>query len=452
MKEEFDLFVIGAGSGGVRAARMSAQYGAKVAIAEDMFLGGTCVNVGCVPKKLLVHASEFSHAFNEARGFGWNSELPPFDWQKLIANKDDEISRLNDIYGNLLTNAGVQLVEGRATLKDSHTVEVNGVPYRAKHILLAVGGWPSMPNIPGIEHALSSNDVFYLKDFPKKVVIVGGGYIAVEFAGIFNGLGAETHLVYRRDKILRGFDEDLRTCLTEEMLAQGVNIHFENNVSDIVKNDDGTLSINLADGAGLDCDAILYATGRKAKTEGLGLENTDVKLADSGAIPVDDRFQTTDPSIFAIGDVIDRVQLTPVAIREAMALSANLFKQGDNSLDYDNIATAVFSYPPIGTVGLSEAQAREKYQKIRVYRTRFRALKQTLGGGKDRVLMKLVVDDASDKVVGCHMLGDHAGEIIQGLAVAMKAGATKAHFDATVGIHPTMAEEFVTMRDPVDAS
>ena len=452
MKEEFDLFVIGAGSGGVRAARMSAQYGARVAIAEDMFLGGTCVNVGCVPKKLLVHASEFSHAFNEARGFGWSSELPPFDWQKLIANKDGEISRLNGIYGNLLTNAGVQLVEGRATLKDSHTVEVNGVLYRAKHILLAVGGWPSMPNIPGIEHALSSNDVFYLKDFPKKVVIVGGGYIAVEFAGIFNGLGAETHLVYRRDKLLRGFDEDIRTCLTEEMLAQGLNIHFESNVSDIVKNDDGTLGINLTRGAGLDCDAILYATGRKAKTEGLGLENTDVKVADNGAIPVDDKFQTTDPSIFAIGDVIDRVQLTPVAIREAMALSANLFKQGDNSMDYDNIATAVFSYPPIGTVGLTEAQAREKYQKIRVYRTRFRALKQTLGGGKDRVLMKLVVDDASDKVLGCHMLGDHAGEIIQGLAVAMKAGATKAHFDATVGIHPTMAEEFVTMRDPVDAS
>lgn len=451
MTEEFDLFVIGAGSGGVRAARMSAQYGARVAIAEDMFLGGTCVNVGCVPKKLLVHASEFSHAFNEARGFGWASDLPTFDWQKLLSNKDTEISRLNGIYGNLLKNAGVQLIEGRATLRDSHTVDVGGTLYKAKNILIAVGGWPSMPNIPGIEHALNSNDVFYLKDFPRKVVIVGGGYIAVEFAGIFNGLGAETHLIYRRDKLLRGFDEDLRDCLTEEMLAQGVNIHFENNVEKILKSENSSLTISLTDGDSLDCNAILFATGRTPKTQGLGLENTHVKLAENGAIKVNDHFQTSDPSIYAIGDVIDRVQLTPVAIREAMALSANLFLNGNNAMDYDNIATAVFSYPQIGTVGLTETEARERYQRIRVYRTRFRALKQTLGGGKDRVMMKLVVDDASDRVVGCHMLGDHAGEIIQGLAVAIKAGATKAHFDATVGIHPTMAEEFVTMRDPVDA-
>lgn len=452
MTEELDLFVIGAGSGGVRAARMSAGYGARVAIAEDLFLGGTCVNVGCVPKKLLVHAAEFSHAFNEARGFGWQSEIPAFDWQRLLANKDVEISRLNEVYRNLLKNAGVQLVEGRATLKDSNTVEVAGKLYRAKNILVATGGWPFMPDIPGIEHAMSSNDVFYLQKFPEKIVIVGGGYIAVEFAGIFNGLGAETHLIYRGDKLLRGFDEDLRACLAEEMQAQGVRVSFQNNVSEIIKKDDGTLGVCLTDGESLECDNVLFATGRKAKTDGLGLENTEVKRAENGAILVDDRFRTTDPSIFAIGDVIDRVQLTPVAIKEAMALSANLFLNGDSGVDYENIATAVFSYPQIGTVGLTEQQARQKFSKIRVYRTRFRSLKQTLGGGKDRVLMKLIVDDATDKVLGCHMLGDHAGEIIQGLAVAIKAGATKAHFDATVGIHPTMAEEFVTMRDPVGAS
>jgi glutathione reductase (NADPH) len=452
MSFDYDLFVIGAGSGGVRAARMAARHGAKVAIAEDTYLGGTCVNVGCVPKKLFVYASEFSHAFDEARGFGWQSEQPGFDWLTLISNKNSEIARLNGVYSNLLQDAGVEVFEGRATIVGPNQVSVGAIVMTAARILIAVGGRPSLPNIPGIENAISSDDVFYLENLPKKILIVGGGYIAVEFACIFNGLGVESHVLYRRDKLLRGFDEDLRDVLAEEMRTQGIHLHFETNITGIEKDDQGQLTAALDSGEEMTADCILFATGRSPRTDGLGLENTGVTVTESGAIEVDEHFQTGEPGVYALGDVIDRVQLTPVAISEAMVLVQNLFAGGGGAMDYTDIPTAVFTYPQIGTVGLTEAEAREHYPKVKIFRTRFRNLKQTLGGGKDRIMMKLVVDGASDRVLGCHMVGDAAGEIIQGLAVAIKAGATKAQFDATIGIHPTMAEEFVTMRDPVDAT
>jgi glutathione reductase (NADPH) len=452
MNYDYDLFVIGAGSGGVRAARMASGYGARVAVAEDTYLGGTCVNVGCVPKKLFVYASEFSHGFEEARGFGWRSERPDFDWPTLRDNKNVEIARLNKVYRNLLREAGVDLVEGKATFAGPNQIVVDGKEYTARKILIAVGGWPTVPNIPGSQHAISSNEVFYLEDFPKKVVIIGGGYIAVEFAGIFNGLGAETHLVYRGDKLLRGFDDDIRTTLGEEMAIQGIHLHFQTNVESIEKSDSGSLRATFDTGGVITADCILFATGRHARTEALGLENTAVTLNDNGSIEVDEHFRTSEPDIYALGDVIDRHQLTPVAISEAIALTATLFGGKSSVMDYRDIPTAVFSYPQVGTVGLSEEEARRQYENIQIYRTRFRNLKQTLGGGKDKVLMKLVVDSASDRVVGCHMVGESAGEIIQGIAIAIKAGATKAQFDATVGIHPTMAEEFVTMREAVSAT
>jgi glutathione reductase (NADPH) len=447
---DYDLFVIGAGSGGVRAARMSAQYGAKVAIAEDRYLGGTCVNVGCVPKKLFVYASEFSHAFRDAAGFGWQIGETGFHWATLRDNKTREIERLNGIYGNLLKNAGVELISGAATITGAHQVEVGGICYSAKYILVAVGGWPWLPDIPGIEHAISSNEVFYLDNFPKRVLIVGGGYIAVEFAGIFNGLGSEVHQTYRGPLFLRGFDDDLRHSLATQMAEQGVKLHFNTDVSAISRNADQSLTATLNSGESLTVDAVLYATGRKPKTSGLGLENTDVEVTDNGAIVVDDTFQTREPSIYAVGDVIDRVALTPVAIREAMVISANLFKGGNETMNYEDIPTAVFSQPTIGTVGLTESQARERFgDMIDIYRTEFRPMKQTLAGGSDKMLMKLIVEKATDKVLGCHMLGEGAGEIIQGLGIALKAGATKADFDNTVGVHPTAAEEFVTLRTPL---
>ncbi len=446
---DYDLFVIGAGSGGVRTARMSAQYGARVAIAEDRQLGGTCVNVGCIPKKFFVYASEFSHAFRDAGSYGWRVGETDFDWPTLRDNKTREIERLNDVYGNLLDNAGVDLVEGRATITGPQSVRVGERQFRTRYILVAVGGWPYVPEFPGREHVISSNEVFYLEHFPRRVAIVGGGYIAVEFAGIFHGLGVDTHLIYRGELFLRGFDRDIRQSLADQMAGQGVDVRFQSHVERVDKNADGTLAVTLAEGDVLEVDAVVYATGRRPMTAGLGLANTAVELTDTGAIVVDDRFRTAEPSIYALGDVIGHMELTPVAIAEGMALSANLFNGGDTTMDYDNIPTAIFSQPPIGTVGLDEDAARERYGDIRVYRTSFRPLKQTLTGGHDKIMMKLIVDAASERVVGCHMLGDEAGEIIQGFAVAMKAGATKADFDATVGVHPTAAEEFVTMRSPV---
>jgi len=446
---DYDLFVIGAGSGGVRAARMAASMGVRVAITEDKYLGGTCVNVGCVPKKLFVYASQFQEAFNDASGFGWSVGDTAFDWPTLRDRKNEEILRLNGIYRNLLVNSGCHLIEGRGSLIDDHTVEVDGQQYTAERILVATGGWPFIPDIPGKEHIISSNEVFYLEDFPKRAVVVGGGYIAVEFAGIFAGLGVDTHLIYRGDLFLRGFDRDLREFVAQEVEKKGVNLHFNNNIEAIEKQADGSLLLTLSDGSQQVTDCVLYATGRVPNVAGLGLEKLGIAQQKNGAIIVNDTFQTNVPSIYAIGDVIDRVQLTPVALAEGMALVRHLYQQGNAQVDYDLIPTAVFCQPNIGTVGLSEEQAREQGIDIDIYRSEFRAMKHTMSGNTERTLMKMIVDKVTDKVLGVHMVGPDAGEIIQGMGVALKAGATKAVFDATIGIHPTAAEEFVTMREPV---
>lgn len=443
---DYDLFVIGAGSGGVRAARMSASKGLKVAVAEDRYLGGTCVNVGCVPKKLFVYASQFPELFHASKGFGWSvSEQPRLDWATLRDNKTQEIERLNGIYNNLIDNSGADLFNGRATVAGPHLVAVNGQTYRAKTILIATGGWPYIPEFPGSQHAVSSNEMFSLEQLPKTAVVVGGGYIAVEFAGILNGLGVDTHLVYRGANLLKSFDREMSDKVTEGMANKGVNIHLNTEINEIIKTTDD-LTVVLQDQAILSTGLVLYATGRQANTAGLGLENTAVVLRDNGSIVVDDNFCSAEPSIYALGDVIDRVQLTPVAIQEAMVLVDHLYGDGSAVIDYSDIPTAVFCQPELGTVGLSEEQARAEYQDIAVYTSDFKPMLQTLGGGADRITMKLVVDVETDRVVGCHMVGEHAAEVIQGLGIALKAGATKAHFDATVGIHPSAAEEFVTMR------
>lgn len=445
---DYDLFVIGAGSGGVRAGRMAAAKGVKVAIAEDLYLGGTCVNVGCVPKKLYVYASHYAESFHEAEGFGLKADNLNFDWPTLRDNKKSEIARLNGIYGNLLRNSGCDIIDGRACVTGANSVEVSGKTYTAERILIATGGWPFVPDFPGNEHVISSNEVFDLEQFPKRAIVVGGGYIAVEFAGIFAGLGAQTELIYRGDMILRGFDEEVRQFTAQEIAKKGVNLNLDTNIVKVERLADGTLSAELIDGRVLEADQILYATGRKPKTQGLGLEEAGVELSRSGAIIVNDNFQSSVPSIYAIGDVIDRVQLTPVALAEGMALVRHLYADGSAEVDYELIPTAVFCQPNIGTVGISEEQARERYANIAVYRSEFRALKHTVSGSDERTLMKMIVDTDSDRVVGVHMVGAEAGEIIQGIAVALKAGATKAVFDSTIGIHPTAAEEFVTMREP----
>lgn len=444
---DFDLFVIGAGSGGVRAARTAAATGARVAVAEDRYLGGTCVNVGCVPKKLYSYAAHYHDSFKDSAGFGWDlGDAPRFDWATLRDRKTAEISRLNGIYRNLLNNSGATLIEGRASIADANTVVVNGERHTAAKILVATGGWPFLPDFPGREHALDSNRIFDLESFPKRFFVIGGGYIAVEFASIFNGLGAETHLSYRGDLFLRGFDNEVREFTRDEMSKKGVNLHFNTTVESIDKQGD-VYSVRLSDGQVLEVDCILAATGRKPNIEGLGLENVDVALNVDGTVRVNERFETTTPSILALGDIIGGPELTPVALEEAMHLVRAHFGDGVvGGLDYDTIATAVFCHPNIGTVGLSEEAAREKFDSIRVYTADFRPLKHTLSGSDERSLMKLIVDDASDKVVGVHMVGDEAGEIMQGIGIAVRAGLTKADFDLTVGIHPTAAEEFVTMR------
>ncbi|KPA91195.1 MULTISPECIES: glutathione-disulfide reductase [Pseudomonas] len=450
MAYDFDLFVIGAGSGGVRAARFAAGFGAKVAVVESRYLGGTCVNVGCVPKKLLVYGSHFAEDFEQAKGFGWSLGEANFDWATLIANKDKEINRLNGIYRNLLVNSGVTLLEGHGKLVDPHQVEVNGQRYSAKHILIATGGWPQIPDIPGHEHAISSNEAFFLKALPKRILVVGGGYIAVEFAGIFNGLGAETQLLYRGDLFLRGFDGAVRKHLAEELTKQGLTLQFNSDIERIDKQADGSLKATLKDGRELVADCIFYATGRRPMLDNLGLENTGVKLDKKGFIQVDEQYQTSEPSILALGDVIGRVQLTPVALAEGMAVARRLFKPEQyRPVDYKLIPTAVFSQPNIGTVGLTEEQAREQGHEVTIFESRFRPMKLTLTDCQEKTLMKLVVDARSDKVLGCHMVGPDAGEIIQGLGIALKAGATKRDFDETIGVHPTAAEEFVTLRTPV---
>ncbi|MFT5439696.1 MAG: glutathione reductase (NADPH) [Alphaproteobacteria bacterium] len=445
---DFDLFVIGAGSGGVRGSRMAASYGARVAVAEERFLGGTCVNVGCIPKKLFSYGSHYSEEFEDAAAYGWTVGEPTLRWKTLIDNKNKEIERLNGIYRTILENNNVRLYEARATITDAHTLDVGGETVTAENILIATGSWATVPDFPGNEHVITSLEAFYLEDLPKRALIVGGGYIAVEFAGILNGFGSRVTQLYRGDMFLRGFDSDVRTHLAAEMRKKGVDLRFNENVASIEKTGD-VLVATLEDGSTIETDCVLYATGRHANTSGLGLENVGVEQSRNGAIVVDDRFRTSVANIYALGDVIDRFQLTPVAIGEAMALAGNLFNGQDLDMDYTNIPTAVFSNPSIGTVGLTEDAARKEFGEIDVYRSVFRALKHTLTGSEERTLMKLIVDKASDRVVGCHMVGPDAGEITQGLGIALKCGATKAQFDATVGIHPTAAEEFVTMREPV---
>ncbi len=451
MTYDFDLFVIGAGSGGVRAARFAAGYGARVAVAESRYLGGTCVNVGCVPKKLLVYGAQFADEFEHAEGFGWTPGQASFSWPTLIANKNREIERLNGIYRKLLVGSGVTLVEGHARLLDEHRVEVDGKIYSAERILIATGGWPHVPEITGHEHAINSNQAFFLEELPRRILVVGGGYIAVEFASIFNGLGAQTSLLYRGDLFLRGFDNSLRTHLHEELGKRGLDVQFNTDIARIDKQADGSLKATLKDGRTLEADCIFYATGRRPMLDNLGLENTSVSLDDKGYIEVDDEYQTRAPSILAIGDVIGRVQLTPVALAEGMAVARRLFKPEEyRKVDYRMIPTAVFSLPNIGTVGLSEEQAREAGHEVKIFESRFRPMKLTLTESDERTLMKLVVDAKTDRVLGCHMVGPDAGEIVQGLAVALKAGATKQVFDETIGVHPSAAEEFVTLRTPVN--
>ncbi len=451
-KFDFDLFVVGGGSGGVRAARMAAQRGARVGLAEVAALGGTCVNVGCIPKKLYSYAAHYAEAFEEAAGFGWQVGPATFDWERLKANRAREIGRLNAVYQQLLVGAGVQLITGWATLADPHTVKVEGKAYSARHILIATGGTPNVPAVGGHEHVLTSDQMFDLKPFPKRLLVVGGGYIACEFASIFNGLGAEVTLVQRGGRLLTSFDQDVSRFLELEMRKAGVDVRLNASVANIAKTTAG-LDVVLAEGGTVHADAVLYAVGRTANTSGLGLEAAGVKTTDKGAIVVDADFQSSAPSVFALGDVSTRLQLTPVALGEAMALVDHLFgpKTGKKArkMDYDFVPTAVFTHPNIGTVGYTEAAAREKFGDITVFRSEFKALKHTLSGSQERTLMKLVVDTVSDRVVGLHMVGADAGEVVQGFAVAMKAGATKQVFDNTIGIHPTMAEEFVTMREPI---
>ncbi len=449
MSYQYDFFVIGAGSGGVRAARIAGSLGAKVAVCEDLYLGGTCVNVGCVPKKLYVYASEYANSIRDAKGFGWNVTAPDFEWQRLRDNTKNEVARLNAIYHNILGNADVEVINGRGRLVDAHTVEVNQQKYTAQNILIATGAWPFVPDFSGKEYAITSNEIFNLKQFPKRLLVVGGGYIAVEFAGIFNGLGAEVTQVYRGNLFLRGFDNDVRKMAVQEITKKGVNLRFNSDVVSINKQTDGSLAVLLNDNSTIVVDEVLYATGRKPKLDDLGLGNVDIDLTDKGFIKVDKTFQTSEPSIYAVGDVIDSLALTPVALEEGMALARYLFGNQPCEMNYRNIATTVFSQPNIGTIGLIEDEARQTYSNIVLYRSYYRAMRHNLGGSDERSMMKILVDGDTDKVVGMHMVGADAGEILQGFAAAMTAGITKSQLDATVGIHPTAAEEFVTMRDPI---
>lgn len=450
MRTHFGLIVVGAGSGGIRAARRAAAAGVDVAVIEGGPLGGTCVNVGCVPKKLFVYGSEFKEQVEQAQGYGWTFGEGQFDWPTLIRNKRQEIKRLNGIYQKLLDDSGVVLLRGHAEFIDDRTIQVAERNYTADKYIIATGSQSYIPNIPGRNMFRTSDDMFFLDEVPKKIVVYGGGYIAVEFASIFNGLGVEVHLVYRREQVLRHFDADVREKLTKELAARGVILHLNEEVTEIKKLTD-KYSAKLSGGDALDVDFVLAATGRTPRSEELKLERTGVKVKENGAIKVNDYFQTDTPNIYAIGDVIDRYQLTPVAITEAMAVIQTIYHGPETSVDYSCLATAVFSNPEIGTVGLTEEEAREKYGEINIYKSEFTPLKETLVSKKHKVFLKMIVDKASDKVVGLHMVGHGAGEIIQGYAVAMKAGATKKVFDSTVAIHPTVTEEFVTMyQDPTN--
>lgn len=445
---DYDLITIGGGSGGVRASRFAAQrHGKKVAVIENMRIGGTCVMRGCVPKKLLVYAAHYAHDIEDAEGFGWQLSDNTHDWPTLIAKKDAELNRLEDIYHRLLRESGVDEITGTGKVTGPHSVEVNGKTYTAEHILIATGGWPHLPDLPGIEHAITSNEALDLPDLPKRVVIVGGGYIAVEFAGIFNALGAEVHIIIRADNILRGFDQTMRDALRVELENQGIHIHSECMVRSIEKTDSG-YSLRLDQIDFMETDLVMYATGRKPNTANIGLAENGIEMDKNGAILVDEFSKTSVDSIYAIGDVTDRVQLTPVALAEGMALVRTLYDGKPTSMSYDNIPSAVFSTPPIGSVGLTEEDARRDH-KIEIYQSSFKPMKHTLSGRNERSVMKLIVDKDTDKILGAHMMGVDAPEILQGIGIAVKAGATKSDFDATIGIHPTGAEEFVTMREPL---
>ena len=461
---DFDLFVIGGGSGGVRAARMAAQRGARVALAEVLGtdgLGGTCVNVGCIPKKLYSYAAHYAESFEESHGFGWEGEKPVLNWTTLKANRAKEITRLNGIYGNLLRGSGVTVLDGFASLTGPHgialaTLNADGSPghqaFTAQHILIATGGTPHVPHFVGREHAITSNEIFDLEPFPQRLLVVGGGYIASEFASIFNGLGSQVTQLYRGELILRGFDDEIRHFVAAEMRKAGVDLRLNADVVDIRQTAEG-LRVECGGGTVVMVDAVLYATGRVPNVKDLGLEAVGVAQGAQGEVIVDANYRTNVPSVFAVGDVTNRVQLTPVALGEAMVVVDQLFGPAagkpPRSMAYEFIPTAVFTHPSIGTVGYGEQAARAKFGHVTIFRSEFKALKHTLSGSTERTLMKLVVDTASDRVVGLHMVGAEAGEIVQGFAVAMKAGATKAVFDSTIGIHPTAAEEFVTMREPV---
>ena len=443
---DYDLFVIGAGSGGVRAARMSAAYGARVAICEDSRYGGTCVIRGCVPKKLLVYASHFSEDFEDAAGYGWTTDAR-FSWPTLIANKNAETARLESIYRELLANAGVNAVDGRGVLSDPHTIECDGRRVTAETILIATGGHATVPDVPGIEHAITSRQALDLDEQPARVLIVGGGYIACEFAGIFNGFESRVIQAYRGEQILRGFDHEVREMLAEEMRKKGVDLRVGLNVTAISKGDDGLLA-SMTDGSVIESDAVLYATGRAPSTANMGLEQAGVTINDKGAVVVDEFSRTTASSVYAVGDVTDRINLTPVAINEGAAFARTVFGGEPTAMDHDCVPSAVFSQPSVAVVGPVEEEARRQYGQLDIYVSRFRPMKHTLSGRDEMTLIKLIVASDSQRVVACHMVGMEAPEIIQCVAIPIKMGATKAQFDATVGIHPTVAEEIVTMREP----
>lgn len=446
---DVDLFVIGAGSGGVRAGRIASSYGARVMVAEEFRVGGTCVIRGCVPKKLLVYASRFGHEFEDAAGFGWTvPEQPTFNWSTLIANKDREIDRLEAAYVSTLERYKVQIVRARAVIEDEHTIRLStGARVRAETILIATGGWPHMgPKIPGLEHVISSNEAFHLTELPKRIVVQGGGYIAVEFACIFAGLGSKVTLVYRGENILRGFDDDIREHLRSEMQARGIKVLCGHTVDAVEKAGDD-FAVMLSDGSAVAADKVMFAIGRRPNVMGIGCEALKMECHEHGGIQVDEYSRTSVPNIYAVGDVTNRVNLTPVAIREGHAFADTVYGGKPTKVDHSNVPTAVFSEPELGVIGLTEAQAREQFDTVDIYKTSFRPMKATLSGRAGRVFMKLLVDAASGRVVGCHIAGPDAGEMIQLIGIAVRMGATKADFDATMAVHPTMAEELVTMRE-----
>lgn len=448
MTYDYDLIVIGAGSGGVRAARMSAGHGARVAVIEESRPGGTCVIRGCVPKKLLMYGSAFSADVADAKGYGWQVTIDGHDWPALIAAKDAEIARLEGIYRSLLSNAGAELIEGRGTVTGAHSVRVGDRELTAEHILVATGGWPQIPDVPGLaEAAITSNEALDLPQLPDRILIYGAGYIAVEFASIFNGFGVETHLVYRADLPLRGFDEDIRTAAVAALSGRGIILHPGCTIGSVAGEGSDKL-VALSDGSEVAVDEVMVATGRVPNTASLGLETVGVAMGPRGEVIVDETSRSSVDSIYAVGDVTDRVNLTPVAIAEGHAFADSLYGGRPRTVSHANIPSAVFTQPPIASVGLTEEEARATCGEVTIYTSHFRAMKYTLSGRRERTYMKLVVDAASDRVVGAHMLGPDAGEIMQGIGVAIIAGATKADFDATIGIHPTAAEEFVTMRTP----